>query len=386
MPPRTLRSSRSSHSRRFPFLSLALLAAAVTGFVVLAISFARPGFLSRRHTPTRSETAAPDWFPGDIGQQPSAFIGLILPTPQRRFLDPDWTNGVQPTVSGNPESALYGSTRKGANGLPAFHEGLDIATVNRDRNGRPTDPVVAVADGRIAYVNRVAGDSNYGLYVVLLHADPVGELYTLYAHLAEIAADVTPGRTVARGTRLGTVGHTPTSIIPLARAHLHFEIGLILHRRYASWANQQKLKNLHGLFNGGNLAGLDPLEIFHLFLEGTGTSVKDYLAAQAPAFWVVVRGGRGLPDYFQRYPSLWEGDRPPPGSALTLAFSEGGVPLRGRRATSEEENHLRRSTAAVLAVDEAILGRNGRRLILRRNGSWTLSASGTQWLNLLLFE
>ena len=372
-------SPARKHKRRLPLGSLILV---VAGLVIL-FRAVRP-YLRRptRPPPPHVQFGTPPPHP----YRRSTLTGLIPPTPQRRFLDPDWQAGVQPTATGNPESALYGSTRTGANGLPTFHEGLDIAVVHRDRKGQPTDPVMAVADGQVAYLNPIPGDSNYGRYIVLLHEDPVGDIYTLYAHLSQIAPDLSPGAPVHRGERLGTVGNTPSDLIPLSRAHLHFEIGLVMNSRYAEWAAAKKLKNLHGQFNGGNLAGLDPLELFHLFRDMPDSSLNNYLDSLPVAFSLVLSSRKGLPDFFQRYPSRWKGPLPTARSPILLSFSEGGVPLQGRLATSEETERLGRKSAGVIEVDEAVLGRNGRRLIVRQNGVWTLSTSGEQWLDLLLFQ
>ncbi|MDQ6861282.1 MAG: M23 family peptidase, partial [Verrucomicrobiota bacterium] len=38
-----------------------------------------------------------------------------------------------------------------------FHEGIDIRPLRRDAAGEPLDPVRAIADGAVAYVNNVPG-------------------------------------------------------------------------------------------------------------------------------------------------------------------------------------------------------------------------------------
>ncbi|MEM7395078.1 MAG: hypothetical protein AAF492_22330, partial [Verrucomicrobiota bacterium] len=78
-----------------------------------------------------------------------------------------------PTGSGRVMSAHYGSTRTDSSGRPSFHEGVDIGPMARDRRGRATDKILAVADGTVAYANRRSGNSNYGIYIVLEHEDPV---------------------------------------------------------------------------------------------------------------------------------------------------------------------------------------------------------------------
>src|SRR5580692_11647246 len=46
-----------------------------------------------------------------------------------------------------------------------MHEGLDIKCIQRDRHGEPTDPVMATADGVVAYINNHPALSNYGRYI-----------------------------------------------------------------------------------------------------------------------------------------------------------------------------------------------------------------------------
>src|SRR5258706_15693830 len=48
-----------------------------------------------------------------------------------------------------------------------MHERLDIRSLQRDKHGEPTDPVMATADGTRAYINTRPSLSNYGNYIVL---------------------------------------------------------------------------------------------------------------------------------------------------------------------------------------------------------------------------
>src|SRR5262249_5349778 len=50
-----------------------------------------------------------------------------------------------------------------------MHEGLDIRSLQHDKHGEPTDPVLATADGTVMYINTKAGLSNYGKYIVIRH-------------------------------------------------------------------------------------------------------------------------------------------------------------------------------------------------------------------------
>ena len=378
MPPKR-QSPFVRHSRR-PAVSIP---PALTGSLLLLLAAAAlltldRGMIGCRPAPDPAEIVMPSAAPHP------ALRGMIFPTPQQAFFGPDGDRGIQPTVSGRPESGRYGSTRTDSRGRASFHEGIDIAVVSRDAKGRPRDSATAVANGRVAHANRATGDSNYGRYVVLLHPDPAGPVYTLYAHLADIEPAVQAGVSVTRGARLGTVGHTPASLIPRDRAHLHFEIGLMANSRFTAWARRQGFPNPHGLFNGRNLLGVDPIPVMLQRASDPAFSMLRHLQTRSVAVTLAVQSRGRMPDFFIRHPALWT-DPAPAGPVLVLACTEGGVPVSGRNATPEEAARLGRARAVVLAVDEAVLGRNGRHLVVKRGHGWELGRNGESWLDLLLF-
>lgn len=96
---------------------------------------------------------------------------------------------------GNP-SARYVSGR---------HTGLDIG-------GKTGDAIWAAHDGRVI---RAGWNGPYGNEVAVQHSSG---LVTSYHHMSRI--DVTLGRVVSAGTRLGSMGSTGNSTGP----HLHFEV------------------------------------------------------------------------------------------------------------------------------------------------------------------
>ena len=67
-----------------------------------------------------------------------------------------------------------------------MHEGLDIRSLQHDKRGEPTDPVMATADGTVVYFNTRPSLSNYGNYLVIRHVIEGLEIYSLYAHLSAI--------------------------------------------------------------------------------------------------------------------------------------------------------------------------------------------------------
>ena len=315
-------------------------------------------------------------------QQPPRYA---FPTDQKGLLDPPSDSVFMPTAADNVESALFGSarTRQYQFGLaPAFHEGIDIAPLQRDRRGNAMDKIYAAADGLVAYINRIAGNSSYGRYVVIEHTDPAGPLYTLYAHMDASAPGLKAGDQVTMGQTIGRMGHTSTLDIPKARSHLHFEVGLMLNRRFGQWYKAKKLKPYHNVYHGWNMLGLDPLDLFrNRNAEGQFELLK-YTRSQTPAFELIVQAPR-FPDYFEIYPALWEGPRPGDG-LMRLVFTESGLILSGR-PKSESDIDPGTARAAVQNVSAAALGRNGKRLIIQRNGQWQLGSKGTELLEILFY-
>ena len=330
---------------------------------------------------------------------PPVWQRLSTPSPQRNLLEPDAPGVLQPTASGRLESAKFGTTRTGqlSNGrlFPKFHEGVDIAATMRDRKGVPTDPVYAVAQGTVAFVNGVAGNSSYGKYVILEHPDPAlgmvtrrdgssepATVYTLYAHLADIRFGIRPGRRVEPGEEIGTLGHTSNSTIPVERSHVHWEIGLLLNSRFEIKAREDKLKPDFGNYNGGNLFAFDPLAFYAAHIRDPGLTMASFLASVPPACEVVLRGR--FPDYFRRFPALWKGPAHD-GGPIRLTLSESGAPLSGRNANAAELAVLGNQRHAVVKVDPEVLGRNGRAYVTPAGGKWQFTEKGKQWAEILFY-
>ncbi len=313
------------------------------------------------------------------------FSRVVKPT-DRDQLDPAIPGVFQPTAAGTIESALYGSVRTAQLGkrlYPSFHEGIDIAPLQRSGRGVPTDEVRAVAEGTVGYVNRRSGNSNYGNYVVLLHQDPMGTVYTLYAHLAVIAPDLRAGQPVTAGQMIGILGNSSSSAIPMSRAHLHFEIGLVANERFDAWFRAQKLKPDHGLFNGQNLCALNPLQFFNQVELLAAKGFRGFIATVPRAFTLLIPAGRQL-DYFRRYPGLWQG-APFQGGGMIIMCSENGTILTGRSATPDELNAAKSGKVAILDVDAKVLGRNGCRLVVDDRGRWRMGEKGVRWLEILKY-
>ncbi|MBQ9694766.1 MAG: M23 family metallopeptidase [Kiritimatiellae bacterium] len=213
--------------------------------------------------------------------------GLRLYTPtEQKILDGSLRDGVfMDTGTGKPESGMFGNTRRYADGSPRFHEGIDIAPVQPWRRTElPKDRVCAAAEGVVAYINTYAKNKSlYGNYVVLWHDIPdFGKVYTLYGHLRKISDTLKVGDRISARTFLGIMGNIPD--IPVARSHLHFEIGILQNQFYPMIDAQ------HGVWNGANLFGIDPCVAFGAQFHKGIFDFAAYLEEKPEAFCVAIDG------------------------------------------------------------------------------------------------
>lgn len=331
---------------------------------------------------------------------PPVWQAMATPTPQQDLLHPDAPGVLQPTGSGRLVSAKFGSTRTrqvGGKFVAIFHEGVDIAATLRDRRGHATDPIFAVADGRVAFVNQGAGNSSYGKYIVIEHPDPslgvwtnasgtvsTSVVYTLYAHLSDIRFGIRQDVRVTAGQEIATMGHTSNTRppIPDSRAHLHWEIGLMLNSHYDRMSRENKTGNAFGNYNGLNLFGIDALDFYAAHARDPELTFGRYLDALPPAAELILRGRR--PDFFSRYPGLWKGP-PPDGSPILLAITESGMPMRGQNATPEQISALGNARQAVWKANPAVLGNNARAYVSRATGSWKVTPAGRTWADAFFY-
>ncbi|MPM97532.1 hypothetical protein SDC9_144706 [bioreactor metagenome] len=101
-------------------------------------------------------------------------------------------------------------------GKADFHTGIDIARTNAAGQGIYGKPILAAADGTIAFTQTsyVPG-RGYGIYLIIDHG---GGISTLYGHTSGLAVKM--GQKVTRGQTIAYVGSTGWSTGP----HLHFEV------------------------------------------------------------------------------------------------------------------------------------------------------------------
>ncbi len=299
-------------------------------------------------------------------------VDIAWPTPSTV-----WEEGrgieafVQPTVSGEPESGLFGCVR--GNRLQ-FHEGLDIRPVRRDKGGEALDAVTAAMDGIVRHINTKPGDSSYGRYVVLEHTDLKPAVYTLYAHLARVNAGLRPGLRVAQGRRLGVMGRSAGGYaIPRERSHLHFEIGLRATDDFQGWYASRKFgsPNQHGVWNGMNLLGFDPLDFLRQWRARRVDDFQQYLDRMKAAVRVRVVTSR-VPDFITRYPSLLENPLPPgPVGGWEVRFNSTGLPFSWTPLTPAQVAGQGAGSVRLLAVDAALArGYRCKTLVRPRRGGY----------------
>jgi murein DD-endopeptidase MepM/ murein hydrolase activator NlpD len=311
-----------------------------------------------------------------------------LPTANRALFDKD--GGGDRFFTGTSSrpwpSGTFGCVRSDGGQI---HEGLDIRCLKRDKRGEPVDPVMASCDGTVAYINKRSGLSNYGNYIVLRHVIEGTELYTLYAHLSVVADGLRAGQAVKAGDVIATMGRTSNTRerISQDRAHVHFEINLFLSDRFPAWykKNHPKDKDDHGIWNGINLAGLDPQLLLHeQRARGAKFSVVDFIRRRPELCRVLVRDTSF--SFLKRYPMLVQEGRaeskePVAGYEISLDYN--GVPFRlTPRTAAEIKGKARIQLVSVNAEEQA---KNPcRRLVTRRGTGWELSARGAELFELLV--
>lgn len=306
-----------------------------------------------------------------------AHADLVWPTPNPAFQNGEPIEAfIQPTASGKKESGLFGCVRNNGH---RFHEGLDLYPISRNKRGEPLDTVYAVLPGRIAYINKVAGHSNYGRYVVIEHDLESAMFHTLYAHLASVDDALSVGGRVESGTGIGVMGRSASTPMPRSRAHLHFEIGFRLTDQFQSWYDRQKFssKNRHGNCNGMNLVSINPLDFYHTVRSGRVSTVYEYLQ-KIPAYARIRVHTSNIPDFAKRYPALVT--RPYQDSALVawdIAFSKYGVPKEWTPRFADENVVGRPGDVEILAYNPKLLKEQSCRRIISLKGSEPKISSST---------
>ncbi len=299
----------------------------------------------------------------------AARVDIVFPTPNTA-----WTSGriadfIQPTESGDPESGLFGCVRTAGR---RFHEGLDLKALRRDARGEAKDPVFAAMDGVVRHVAESPGSSSYGRYIVIEHTGLTPSVYTLYAHLARIESGIRPGVSVKKGQTIGLMGRSAAGYaIPRERAHLHFEIGLRVTDSFQTWYDRQKFgsRNEHGLWNGMNLIGIDPLDFLQKWRARRVDDFQQYFDQLKPALRLRI-ATTSVPDFVRRYPALLRRQIAGLVAGWEIELDVNGVPFAWTPLTSGEVRGWRADEVRIVWQDANMLKNHRcKQLVRLRSGA-----------------
>lgn len=282
------------------------------------------------------------------------------------------------------EGGQYGFTRNpqrvgGELIFTRFHEGVDIRPVRRDGAGEPLDPVLAAMNGQVVHTSEEAGASNYGKYVVLEHEQLGSPFYTLYAHLRSIS--VRPGQMVRQGQPIGQLGYTGEGI-NRERAHLHFEFCLLLNRNFPGWFKHYFAgqPDRHGLYNGMNLVGLDPIGLLKAVRANPQTAAADYIKRQTPLFRIVVNDTPNF-DLLRLYPWMVPRGEAATAPAWAITFSDQLIPMR----IESRSSRVREPQVEWVGPSSPAISHQSRNLVAGTAQAPRLTDSGRRFAHLLTF-
>lgn len=289
-----------------------------------------------------------------------------------------------PTIGRTWESGTFGCVRSSG---WQMHEGIDVRSIARDKNGEATDPVLATADGVVVYLNSKPGLSNYGNYAVVRHNIQGFEIYSLYAHLARFRPGLKVGDAVKAGEAIAVMGRTTNTReqISKERAHLHFELNLFINERFSTWHKKYYTgKNDHGLWNGQNMLGLDPrLALLASYREGKNFNLLRWIQSGPELFRVQVRAAN-FP-WIRRYSALVERKASSARDGIAgyeLVLNYNGLPIKATPLSAKEMKS--RNKFHLISVNSAEYQKNPcRKLITQKKGKWELGESGIRLLDLL---
>ncbi len=315
-------------------------------------------------------------------------LTVVWPTPNPGFANGvPWSELLQATASGNPESGGFGCVR---NSGTRFHEAVDLKPyLKRTRRGEATDPVYAAIDGTVVHLAPKSGQSAYGRYVVLESQVDGVTFYTLYAHMASIDAALRSGAQVKAGTVLGVMGRSASYGIPRDRAHLHFEIGLRAGDRFQSWYDVQDFgsPNFHGNYNGLNLFGADPMLFFDEYKAGRVPSVASFIK-RLPTAYVLRVNMPEVPSYARRNPALLTAQPPPQGlQGWEIAFTCYGLAKQLTPITAASKVDMGKpGSVQLVAVNREEVARNTCRDTVRLRAGKPVMLQGAVDIVHLLFD
>ncbi len=321
--------------------------------------------------------------PSELLAQP-----FILPSPNRAFYDPEgMTKYYAPTPGRDWRSGTFGCVR--SEGWQ-MHEGIDILPVSRDKRGEPTDDIWAAANGTVAYINRKVALSNYGNYLIIKHQIEGLEVFSLYAHLHSIRDDLRVGSPVKAREVIGLMGRTANTRTPIAkeRAHLHFELNMLVNDRFSQWHKSYLpgQRNDHGDFNGQNLIGIDPVEVFKgQQRDGARYSLLNHIRNQTELCRIMVRDTK-FP-CLKRYIRLVRRNPIAEKNGIVgyeIALNYNGLPFQ--LIPRSELEIPGKAKVQLLSVNAAEQAKHPcRKLVTKKGTQWELTSTGQRLIDLLIY-
>jgi murein DD-endopeptidase MepM/ murein hydrolase activator NlpD len=256
-----------------------------------------------------------------------------------------------------------------------FHEGIDIRPLHRDATGEPQDIIHSIAAGTVVYTNPVAGNSNYGRYVVIEHHLDGFPYYSLYAHLKTITANV--GDLVSQGSPIAVMGHTGEGL-DRERAHVHLELNLLLNSHFSEWFQGHHAADIdrHGIYNGINLAGIDIGRFYLELQKNPELTVAAFVQQGEPWYRVLVPISPRM-DLTDRYPWLLEGETDTP--SCEISFDRTGLPLKVHGSSE----HVAQPTVTWVHSSPFPQHLLTKGFIRNRGSDYVLSEEGSQYISLV---
>jgi len=312
-----------------------------------------------------------------------------LPTANRAIYDSDGGGEkfFVPTVGKPWTSGCFGCVR--TEGWQ-MHEGLDIRAMQRDKRGEAIDPIFSTADGTVVYINHKSALSNFGRYIIVRHEIDGIEVYSTYAHLSEVRDGLAVGTIVNSGEQIGVMGRSANTRqgISKERAHLHFELNLLVNERFSAWykKNFPDQRNDHAQWNGQNFLGIDPRAVLLEQKEqGKGFNLVELLRSQPVLCRVVVRDVN-FP-WLKRYAPLVKQNSIAAKEGVAgyeIALNFNGIPIELiPRSSSELKSKAR---LRLLSVNEVEQKKNPcGKIVTKRGSQWELTTRGENLLELLTY-
>ena len=141
----------------------------------------------------------------------TAIIDALTRTPSQRSGMPESGRVVFPLPSGTwVKTSEFGTRVDPITGVRKLHTGVDLAAPGQT-------PILAAADGRVAFAGPASG---YGNLILIEHTSNGQRVASGYAHMNADSIRVRVGDTVTAGQAIAAVGMAGNTTGP----HLHFEI------------------------------------------------------------------------------------------------------------------------------------------------------------------